>query len=64
MKRTQALLILSFLCVPSLIAIAEEPSSGKTLSFDAELARKLGAVRVRRDDDRAGDAQADLDTSR
>jgi len=43
MKHIQALLILSFLCVPSLIAIAEEPASGKTAPFDAELARKLGA---------------------
>jgi uncharacterized protein YciI len=38
----QALLILFFLCVPSMIAIAEEPSA-KTPSFDPELARKLGA---------------------
>jgi uncharacterized protein YciI len=38
----QALLILFFLCVPAMIAIAEEPSA-KTLSFDAELARRLGA---------------------
>jgi len=43
MKHIQALLILTFLCVPSLIAIAEEPPSGKTAPFDAELARKLGA---------------------
>ncbi|HEV7573503.1 MAG TPA: YciI family protein [Thermoanaerobaculia bacterium] len=42
MKRMQALLILFFLCVPSMIAIAEEPSA-KTPSFDPELARKLGA---------------------
>jgi uncharacterized protein YciI len=43
MKRMQALLILFFLCLPSLVAIAEEPASGKTPSFDPELARKLGA---------------------
>lgn len=42
MKRIQALLLLFFLCIPSLVANAEEPSSGKT-SFDPELARKLGA---------------------
>jgi uncharacterized protein YciI len=39
----QALLILFFLCAPSLVAIAEEPGSAKTPPFDAELARKLGA---------------------
>jgi uncharacterized protein YciI len=43
MKRVQTLLILFFLGVPSLVAIAEEPASGKTPSFDPELARKLGA---------------------
>ena len=43
MKRTQACLILLFLCVSPLAAIAEEPGSGKTPSFDPELARKLGA---------------------
>ena len=43
MKHKQAWLILSFLCVSWLAAIAEEPASGKTPSFDAELARKLGA---------------------
>ena len=39
----QTLLILFLLCAPSLVAIAEEPASGKTPSFDAELAKKLGA---------------------
>jgi uncharacterized protein YciI len=43
LKHTQAWLILLLLCVTSPIAIAEEPGSGKTPSFDAELARKLGA---------------------
>jgi uncharacterized protein YciI len=39
----QKLLILFSLCVPSLVAIAQEPASSKRPSFDAELARKLGA---------------------
>ena len=42
MNRIQALLILFFLCLSS-VAIAEEPASGKTPSFDPDLARKLGA---------------------
>jgi uncharacterized protein YciI len=43
MKRMQAFLILLFLCLPSTVAIAQEPGSGETPSFDPELARKLGA---------------------
>lgn len=43
MKRKKACLILFFLCVPWLVAIAEEPGSGKAPSFDPELAKKLGA---------------------
>lgn len=43
MKHMQALLILFFFCLPSLVAVAEEPGSGKAPSFDAELAKRLGA---------------------
>lgn len=43
MKRTPTLLILFFLTLPSVVAIAQEPPSAKTPSFDPELARKLGA---------------------
>jgi uncharacterized protein YciI len=39
----QKLLILFSLCVLSMAAIAQEPASSKTPSFDPELARKLGA---------------------
>jgi uncharacterized protein YciI len=39
----QALPVLFFLCLFSTVAMAEEPASGKTSSFDPELARKLGA---------------------
>jgi uncharacterized protein YciI len=43
MKRTQRWLILLFLCLASIVAIAEEPGAGKGPAFDAELAKKLGA---------------------
>ena len=43
MKRIRSSVILVFLCMASLIAIAEEPGDAKATSFDAELAKKLGA---------------------
>jgi uncharacterized protein YciI len=42
-KRAQLWLILLFLCLASVTALAEEPAGAKGPAFDAELAKKLGA---------------------
>jgi uncharacterized protein YciI len=43
MKLMRSSVVLLFLCLASLIAIAGEPGDAKAPSFDAELAKKLGA---------------------
>ena len=43
MKRMRSSVVLVFLCMASLMAIAGEPGDAKATSFDAELAKKLGA---------------------
>jgi uncharacterized protein YciI len=43
MNRTCLGLFLSVLCIASLAAGAEEPTASKAASYDAELAKKLGA---------------------
>lgn len=43
MKQLRSSLILIFLCMASLIATAGESGDAKPASFDAELAKKLGA---------------------
>jgi uncharacterized protein YciI len=43
MKSIRSLPILLVLCLTSVVAIAEEPGARKAPSYDAELAKKLGA---------------------
>ena len=43
MKLMRSSVVLVFLCLASLIALADQPGDAKVTSFDAELAKKLGA---------------------